>query len=274
MNDDTLLRRCSKCKQEKTATPEMFMVDNRRKGGLSSWCKECHRKCCEDKRRSDGVSVRITFIAGDVKPCTKCGKLLPFTVEYYPLYKPRNGEKRLRLYCIDCHRAYSRNRHRQLMETDSSYKSQRKHYDQEAKSDPVRMESRRAAERIRYHFRYDNDPEYKSRIKQKNAGSYCKGMIDPDYRARRKASSNRRRALIKTASGSHTEKDILNQHRVQKGLCWWCGCELSARNYHADHLIPLSRGGSNDSRNIVISCPRCNLSKKDKLPYEWNGRLI
>lgn len=40
----------------------------------------------------------------------------------------------------------------------------------------------------------------------------------------------------------------------------------------ADHVIPLSRGGSNDPENLVAACMPCNSSKADKLLSEWGGR--
>jgi 5-methylcytosine-specific restriction endonuclease McrA len=44
--------------------------------------------------------------------------------------------------------------------------------------------------------------------------------------------------------------------------------------YHVDHVVPLSRGGSDGPENIVISCPRCNCSKSSKLPEEWNRPVV
>lgn len=85
--------------------------------------------------------------------------------------------------------------------------------------------------------------------------------------------SQRRRAAKAASIQQHTERDILIQYESQRGRCWWCG-NLVDNTYHIDHLIPLSRGGSNAPENIVISCPACNLSKGSKLPQEWNGRLL
>jgi 5-methylcytosine-specific restriction endonuclease McrA len=38
----------------------------------------------------------------------------------------------------------------------------------------------------------------------------------------------------------------------------------------------LVRGGRNSPDNLVITCPVCNLKKRDKLPHEWieGGRLL
>jgi len=40
----------------------------------------------------------------------------------------------------------------------------------------------------------------------------------------------------------------------------------------ADHVVPLSRGGSNHPGNLVCCCIPCNSSKSDRLLSEWRGR--
>jgi hypothetical protein len=46
------------------------------------------------------------------------------------------------------------------------------------------------------------------------------------------------------------------------GKCVKCG---SKEKLEYDHIIPLSRGGSNTARNIQILCETCNHSKSDSL---------
>ena len=46
--------------------------------------------------------------------------------------------------------------------------------------------------------------------------------------------------------------------RRDGGTCVRCG---SRENLEYDHIIPLSRGGSNTARNIELLCERCNRSK-------------
>lgn len=67
--------------------------------------------------------------------------------------------------------------------------------------------------------------------------------------------------------------DIQAQLKSQNGRCWWCGKKIK-NNWHLDHRIPLARGGSNGPGNIVITHARCNLKKQDKMPWEYNGRLL
>lgn len=50
--------------------------------------------------------------------------------------------------------------------------------------------------------------------------------------------------------------------------CRYCG-DLARC---ADHVIPLSRGGTNDEDNLVACCLPCNSSKSDRLLSEWAGR--
>jgi len=77
--------------------------------------------------------------------------------------------------------------------------------------------------------------------------------------------SDRRKAKIvrNTPIGEHyTPTDERLQYRSQKGKCWHCGVKLNG--YHIDHLIPLSRGGTNKANNIVCSCLSCNALKGAK----------
>lgn len=79
---------------------------------------------------------------------------------------------------------------------------------------------------------------------------------------------HKRRARKNEAQGTHTREDIKNIYSKQKGLCYWCGIPVGNK-YHIDHIIPLSRGGSNFPENLAVSCPTCNQKKWNKLPSEW-----
>lgn len=49
--------------------------------------------------------------------------------------------------------------------------------------------------------------------------------------------------------------------------CQYCGSRQEP--LHCDHIVPVSRGGSNDESNLKTACKPCNLSKHDKTPEEW-----
>lgn len=52
--------------------------------------------------------------------------------------------------------------------------------------------------------------------------------------------------------------------------CSYCGAE--GVDLQIDHVIPHSRGGSNDKSNLTAACAPCNNSKRAKTPEEWVGR--
>lgn len=45
--------------------------------------------------------------------------------------------------------------------------------------------------------------------------------------------------------------------------CKYCGATNDASQLHVDHVIPVSRGGSNDPLNLVTACILCNSGKSD-----------
>ena len=47
--------------------------------------------------------------------------------------------------------------------------------------------------------------------------------------------------------------------------CFYCEARLASVGWHADHVIPWSRGGRTVVVNGVASCPRCNLRKSNKV---------
>jgi hypothetical protein len=54
--------------------------------------------------------------------------------------------------------------------------------------------------------------------------------------------------------------------------CVYCGEGEDFALLCADHVVPLSRGGTNDEDNLVCACKPCNSSKNNRLLSEWEGR--
>lgn len=50
--------------------------------------------------------------------------------------------------------------------------------------------------------------------------------------------------------------------------CSYCG-QIGGK-LEGDHIIPQSKGGTNDLYNLTTSCRRCNRQKKDKSVEEFN----
>ena len=43
--------------------------------------------------------------------------------------------------------------------------------------------------------------------------------------------------------------------------CYLCDSSVLLDGLHFDHIIPVSRGGTNDPSNVAVSCAACNLAK-------------
>lgn len=171
-----------------------------------------------------------------VKPCKRCGTPYPRTTEYYqPASSCKDG---MRLVCRRCMTAKDKERYERCRED--------------------------ILEALRQD-RQANPERYREIDRRRNQS--------PHRRALHVARTARRRSRLKQAKGSYTADDIKVQLKSQRGKCWWCGRKVGQK-FHVDHLIPLARGGTNEPRNIVISCPTCNVTRRDKLPHEWNGRLL
>jgi 5-methylcytosine-specific restriction endonuclease McrA len=82
------------------------------------------------------------------------------------------------------------------------------------------------------------------------------------------AANARRRATRLKARGGHTAADIRNLVSLQKGRCGYCKTVVG-RLFHVDHIVPMSKGGGNDRRNIQILCGTCNMRKNAKDPLDF-----
>jgi 5-methylcytosine-specific restriction endonuclease McrA len=88
---------------------------------------------------------------------------------------------------------------------------------------------------------------------------------------------NHRRALKKASPGQYTAEEANAILEAQRHRCANCKADLRKVARHIDHIIPLSRGGSNDKSNIQWLCKPCNLSKHAKDPIQFaqeQGRLL
>jgi hypothetical protein len=57
-----------------------------------------------------------------------------------------------------------------------------------------------------------------------------------------------------------------------KFTCQYCGAK--DQKLECDHIVPVSRGGSNDILNLTTACKACNSSKGNKLVDEWLKRDV
>ena len=53
-----------------------------------------------------------------------------------------------------------------------------------------------------------------------------------------------------------------------KFTCQYCGRKAPNVALEVDHIIPVSKGGSDESTNLITACFECNTQKRNKLALE------
>lgn len=241
------------------------------------------------------------------KVCTKCGESKPATTEYFR--SARGGRYGVRSQCRICEKAYweaskermaeygrvwhfanrerilQANKERYAANRDAVLERSRAYYASNKERVLERTHAWFVANKERHHeltraWYAANKEKHNERIRlnrKVNKDRYL--ATQRAYRAAHpevsRLGTRRYRARKVEAEGTHTDADIQAQYKRQRGKCYYCGVKVGD-TYHVDHVVPLSRGGSDDPGNLVIACVSCNTSKSDKLPHEWarGGRLL
>lgn len=85
--------------------------------------------------------------------------------------------------------------------------------------------------------------------------------LHTDYAKRQACLKSRYRTRKRNVVGSHSYKQWKSLKEEHGGRCSLCGKETILTK---DHIIPISKGGTDDIWNIQPLCRSCNSSKKDK----------
>lgn len=187
----------------------------------------------------------------NTKVCSKCGTELPATTDNFAPHKL--GKYGVSAECRPCLRLrYADYRRRNMKKISANARNYHKAHPEWSKQT-----------KKRWYEKYKDDVIQKTRQYRKD---------NPDYwRAGQRhwaAKYANRRARRLNAGGRIGKYDVLEKYIRQRGLCFYCNCDVST-GFHIDHYIPLSKGGTNDPSNIVIACPSCNLEKGDKFPDQF-----
>lgn len=83
----------------------------------------------------------------------------------------------------------------------------------------------------------------------------------------RRAYSNAKKRVLGGHESQHIPKEEFLKLWVSN-TCAICGGNLADVDKSVDHIIPLSKGGTNDIGNMQMAHLRCNQKKRDLLDYE------
>jgi len=92
---------------------------------------------------------------------------------------------------------------------------------------------------------------------------------NPDkLRANARTSVHRRRARLSQSGGSHSMEEFEELCAKHGNRCLCCD---ESKPLTIDHIVPISRGGTNDIDNIQPLCLSCNCKKSDKI-IDYRGQ--
>lgn len=110
-------------------------------------------------------------------------------------------------------------------------------------------------------------------IKYRQAVRYAEEGVRPSKKAkkRRKKAAQRRVEAELGVVAKPSKRELVKKKDGYR--CHYCKAAEAPNNLLTiDHVMPSSRGGSDDALNLVAACRRCNNEKADRTPQEWVDR--
>lgn len=205
-------------------------------GDIMQKCK----KCFIDKPLSD-FPKHSGFKMGVRSECKTCYN-----------QKHRNARaKNPELY-----RAKERLRWKEKRSTPEAKAKRRKNY--EINRDTILKQQKQ------YYDRNKKNPEFMERLSRNNQKWKKANKQKVNQQTRR------RRAVRLNSYVEDIPQEFIDLLLIrQKNLCRYCLVDFDLEPYTLEHIVPLSRGGKHEKRNIALVCKACNSSKRNKTHTEY-----
>lgn len=201
-----------------------------------------------------------------IKVCARCGKEMPFAM----FATDKSTSDGMSRYCIECKTQYKQDWY-------ADHSNEAKEYSKQYYK-----------EHTEYYLEYSkehkiDDPEYRKqyyaenkdvilnvnkRWRTNNVDKIKAYRQSERVRIMRKIYNINRKTAKLNSEGSYTKNDIADMLLFFDNKCAYTGIPLE-ESYHLDHIVPLSKGGTNYIWNIVPSNPSPNESKGAKDMESW-----
>lgn len=229
------LKRCPRCEKELPQTAEFFKRSSRTKGGFFCYCKACDNRRVAEWKQANPEKVK--------------------SQKRQWAAKNPDAVKRNRESMAEKHGERYAQERRDRYANDSEYRARQQAACTSAFD--------RMGDKYKLRFwAYNQSPEMKKR-NSRRALDWAK--TNP---VQKNAQNNNRRARKQLAPGSFDEADVQRLLSAQRGMCCYCGCTMGGK-HTVEHLVPLSRGGTNWPSNLALACSPCNARKGAKTVEEF-----
>lgn len=198
-----------------------------------------------------------------MKTCTRCKEaksLSEFT-------KNKGTKDGLAIYCRSCKSAMKREA---LEKNGDKIREQKRachHRYREKNNERSRLWTAENKDRLNaeQRARYASDEAYRDYMRA-NALSWPKKNPEAF-----KAIQKRRDERMKAIGGEIPDELKIEIWLDQEERCAYCGITLQFQECETDHLLAVSRGGTNERDNLRVACEHCNRSKGTKTLEEWQA---
>lgn len=190
----------------------------------------------------------------DGQICSKCGIWKPLD-EYHVDRKKANGHH---CYCKACSKLVRSNAYKTNKVALDDYALRYQYVTQRTKWLAYQRELNKDARR---RAGVSARPLFASQEERMAARRIKRRLWQQQNKARVKAIQHRRRALVARTGGSFSAHEWDALCMTYGNVCLCC---REQKPLHADHVIPVSRGGSSDISNIQPLCKSCNSKKSTR----------
>ncbi len=297
-----LKKTCSVCKNELLLTE--FLVCGKRKDGsyrYSPYCRSCNKMISKQNRiknrdyynklkreerkikrnsyqlelKEKGLLIDMDLILNDISVYCKCNRRVQYNKEYLKEYHKRpEVREKIKEYnrkpeAKEKTREYFKRPEvrEKIREYNKRPYVRKKHIDYIERQ--LRENKEYKIKILKYARNYYKlhiaDEEWRGKRNNYMRNKYATDLV---YRARMKENSHNRRRLVKESNDDYI-RAVSEIEGNKNNICYWCGKPIDKSDLSIDHIIPLSRDGTNTKDNIVAAHIFCNTSKNNKLPWEY-----
>jgi 5-methylcytosine-specific restriction endonuclease McrA len=226
------------------------------------------------------------------KMCTKCGVIRPLSMFHndrgskdgkccYCKFCRTNKAARMlqddyvegKRYCVECKRWLDIDCFYVRYDNTGLYKSKCKEcFKIDCRVLCIKIQPWKTADPVK--MRLARRKSYEKNIIQNMKRNYLWCKQHPERRKEIVRNSHRRHPESMLLAGTKRRmvmKDVLTERFTRKeiydrdgGVCYYCGNYCEEDNWHLDHIIAVSCGGSHTRSNVTVSCAGCNLRKQNK----------
>lgn len=218
-------------------------------------CVECGRLQAARWRADNPEEARRKWMEYRARNPDKCREALRKSSDKHR--EKRNEADRLRRSQPSAYRDEYRRRRKDARRVPESLNKNLLRLTDPYYSEEAKAMRRREAQRLWYESHKDQVRDYQRRYYHEK----------PNKRA---SVHKRRVAKMGLGSASITPQALVEIFTSQKRRCAMCRINLTRSERHLDHIVPLSRGGDHDRRNVQFLCRPCNLSKHAKDPLTFS----